>query len=1107
MHSRFKRWTSFTLLLVGISLSARAQKPELIVQKGHSGGIHSIAISPDGRLLAATDGSPAVIWDTKTGLEIATLKGHSSSVRDVAFSPDGKLLATASYDKTVKLWDVRTAREVKTLNHSDLVEHVAFSPGGKRLASGGGSTVFGASPSNPQDTSVRMWDIETGTELFRLKGPQYPLGSIAFSSDGKLIATGWYRGLIKLWNAESGIEVLTLRELAREDDFSETVDSVFSLAFSPDGTLLASGHSGYQSGSTRLWDVRTGKQLRTLGAQPLSVRELRFSPDGRLLAVATERETILLWDVLKEEVLRTVDASVRAIAFSSDGSLVSGNSREAIEFRDVTTGQVSKSFKGQQASVATVDFSSDGKSLATGDRDGSFRLWRLGSSLEVINRKAHKYGPTHVRFSPDGSILASAGARTVKLWDVASGTELRTLAGHTDEVTSVAFSRNGKQIVSGSDDATARVWDVNTGATLQTLSHNSFSVYTVAISPVENLVATGGNEEYIRIWNAETGRVLHIINTKANWVSSVAFSRDGKTLVSTGYNETMRGVPELWDVETGKEAVNPKLEGDSRGLKVGFSPDGKTLASATGSMRLWDFSTGKILGTFENTGLAFAFSPNAKLIASASDDLKIRDATDGRELARLITVGETDWAVITPDGLFDGTPAAWNRIIWGSPSIILDYAPVEAYFNDYFYPGLLQEILEGNRPEASANIALKDRRQPSLKLSVVGGSARPLARKATMMVDISDAAAGARDVRLFRDGALVKVWRGDVLRGGRTAKLEAQVTLTAGENRFAAYAFNRDNVKSVDATLVVTGDDGLKRKGVAHVLAIGVNRYSNQRYNLSFAVADAESFAEEFKRQQQAVGRFERVELIRLFDDQATKANVLSRLAELSAKVQPEDAVVVYFAGHGTAQKNRFYLLAHDLGYAGSPERLNRAALQNILAHAVSDRELERAFEKMDAGNFLLVIDACNSGQALESEEKRRGPMNSKGLAQLAYEKGMYILTASQSYEAALEASKLGHGLLTYALVEEGLKRSAADRKPADGSVVLREWLEYAATRVPDMQIDEMKRARTRGKNLSFAAHERSLDLAKRSGQRPRLFYRPDPDIQPLIIATTPPKQ
>jgi len=149
-----------------------------------------------------------------------------------------------------------------------------------------------------------------------------------------------------------------------------------------------------------------------------------------------------------------------------------------------------------------------------------------------------------------------------------------------------------------------------------------------------------------------------------------------------------------------------------------------------------------------------------------------------------------------------------------------------------------------------------------------------------------------------------------------------------------------------------------------------------------------------------------------------------------------------------------------------------------------------------------MVIDACNSGQALEAEEKRRGPMNSKGLAQLAYEKGMYILTAAQSYQAALEAEQLGHGYLTFALVEEGLKTPAADTEPHDSQVLLREWLDYATERVPKMQETKMRESRGVGLGIAFVEGEQKVpDVDKRSLQRPRVFYRREQETDPLVVA------
>ena len=432
------------------------------------------------------------------------------------------------------------------------------------------------------------------------------------------------------------------------------------------------------------------------------------------------------------------------------------------------------------------------------------------------------------------------------------------------------------------------------------------------------------------------------------------------------------------------------------------------------------------------------------------------------------------------------------------------------------------------------DVSKKDRRQPTVTLSLPGEAAPAggiNTRTVKVKLDITDAVAdkdhsqgsGARDVRLFRNGSLVKVWHGDALKGQPAVSLQEEITLVAGPNRLTAYAFNQDNVKSKDANLLVTGADSLKRAGTAWVIAVGVNEYANTQYNLKYAVADAQSFGEELRRQQAQVARFDHVEVIPLLNENATKANILGALRRLAGateaptlkaglldrvkRAEPEDAVIIYFAGHGTAQGQRFYLIPHDLGYTGDRGALNESGLKTILSHSISDLELEDAVEGLAAGSLLLVIDACNSGQALEAEEKRRGPMNSKGLAQLAYEKGMYILTAAQSYQAALEAAQFGHGLLTYALVEEGLKTAVADNQPKDGVLNAREWLDFATERVPQMQEEKMKEKRGLGLEIAFTEGEQKIaDPEKRSLQRPRVFYRREMETDPLVIARPGPK-
>jgi uncharacterized caspase-like protein len=662
---------------------------------------------------------------------------------------------------------------------------------------------------------------------------------------------------------------------------------------------------------------------------------------------------------------------------------------------------------------------------------------------------------------------------------MAAGTMGRT-------VTSVSFSRDGKILASGGIETKS---NFDMAAMMSQATGNQKRPKNQPTPDPNNIlkdlkIETTGQ---IVLWNPTTGQQIGAIKGHGKGINDVVFSRDAKLIASAGTDNTIK----IWDVGSQRELRT--LSGHIATIEsMDFSPDGKLLASASddGSTFLWDTATGEHL-------------------------LTLISLDDGGE-----------WMVVTPEGLFDGTPQSWNQILWRYNQDTFNVAPVEWFFNEYYYPGLLSDVFAGKRPHVAQDISKKDRRQPIVKLSVGGATENISTRTVKVKVDIADAPAdtdhpkgtGARDVRLFRNGSLVKVWHGDALKGQPTATLEEEISIIAGPNRLTAYAFNGDNVKSKDANLLLTGADSLKRAGTAWVIAVGVNEYANSQYNLKYAVADANSFAEEIQRQQKQLARFANVEIVPLLNGQATKANILEALRRLSGetgaptlkagpfdrlkRAEPEDAVVIYFAGHGTAQGQRFYLLPHDLGYTGDRGALDESGLKTILSHSISDQELEDAVERLAAGSLLMVIDACNSGQALEAEEKRRGPMNSKGLAQLAYEKGMYILTAAQSYQAALEAAQLGHGLLTYALVEEGLKSGVADNEPKDGVVNAREWLDFATERVPQIQEQKMKESRGLGLNIAFTEGEQKIaDPEKRSVQRPRVFYRREMEASPLVVA------
>jgi WD40 repeat protein len=1109
-------------------MAGLAQKPELVVQKGHSMPIWTVSFSPDGKTLASGGVDQTIkLWDTTTGRQLRTLVA-TSSVLSIVFSPDGNLIASGYSGDTIGLWDVATGDLRRTFTgHSEAIISVAFSPDGQTLASGSA------------DLSIKLWDVATGQERRTLTGHSERISAVAFSPDGRTLASASRDSTIRLWDVATGRAERTLDGGAQE--FS-------SVTFAVDGTLV--------SGSDKIivWDLATGQPRRTLSGHSYWVETVACSKDGKLL-VSVSMDAIKIWDINTGRELQTLTAPdiFNSIALSADGKVVaSAGMDHAVRLWAVTTGQQLLTLSGKAEVVNSVHISPDGKALVSQSRDEwnlsgtgtqTSRLWDVASGRNPQRRESF------LDFSPDSKALAiKIQDKTIKLSNASTGEVVRTFAGPLEVGSFAALSPNGKTLVSLRDKE-IQLWDVATGQQLRTIVTGHFlGIHSVAFSPDSKLLASGSFTRFsvspgestvviyddpkdippgplegsakastaqdatLQLWDVSTGQLLRALTPRTESASVLSFAPDGGMLASAD-DKTIK----LWNLPAGREMRALRGHVGSV-LALAFAPNGRTLASASTdrTIKLWDVTTGRELLTLSGHYMSVnsvAFSLNGKILISGSQDttMKLWDVVTGKELASLLALDEQSWLVITPDGLFDGSPAAWEMMLWRFNNNTFDVLPVESFFNEFYYPGLLTDIFAGKRPKPPTDISQKDRRPPQLELTLVDADSNTTlaARNLALKIDVSHAPAGAQDVRLFRNGSLAKVWHGEVLKGQSIVTLEATIPIIAGVNRLTAYAFNHDNIKSADASLVINGADNLKRQGTAYLLAVGVNNYSNPNYKLKYAVADAEDFAAEIQQQQERLKNYGRVEVIPLYDKDATKANILLTLSQLADKAQPEDAVIVYFSGHGTAQQQRFYLIPHDLGYRGPRTKLSAVDLQTILQHSISDRELEEAFEKIGAGQLLMVIDACNSGQALDSEEKRRGPMNSKGLAQLAYEKGMYLLTAAQSYQAAWEASRLGHGYLTYALVEEGLKKGTADREPKDNTILLREWLDYATERVPQMQEEKMKerpnvRDRRGKKALEFVfveGDESIKDPAKRSIQRPRVFYRREIEALPLIVA------
>ena len=512
---------------------------------GHTGSVSSVVFSSDGTSLVSGSSDNTIrLWDAQTGELQKTLKGHTNGVLSVVFGPNGKTLASGGEDNTLRLWDVETGTLQKTLDlieHTEEITKMAFSPDGRTLA----SSDFG------WDTPIRLWDVETGELQKTLKGQERDVVyDMAFSPDGKILASALDNRTVRLWDVQTG---------ERHRILTGHKDIIFSVAFSPDGRTLTSGS---HDGTLRLWDAETGECRNTRTGYTSEVLSVAFSPDGNTLVSAMENDTVGLWDAQTGMLRRMIKIqpqthSIKSVTFSPDGKVFAGGGYgNVVHLWHAETGEHQKTLGGQHKEpVASVAFSADGITLASASWDKTVHLWDTQTGELRRTLKGHTDWVNSVAFSPDGTTVATASNdMTIRLWDAQTGELRRTFTGHKDAINSVAFSPDGKMLASGSGNIfardasgsqgkTIRLWDVETGTIRRTLPAQKDEVLCVAFSP-DGKVLAASQDKIIHLWDIQTHTVRRTLEGHTSWVWSVAFSSDGRTLVSGSRDGTLL----LWEL-------------------------------------------------------------------------------------------------------------------------------------------------------------------------------------------------------------------------------------------------------------------------------------------------------------------------------------------------------------------------------------------------------------------------------------------------------------------------------------------------------------------------------------------------------------------------------
>jgi WD40 repeat protein len=493
-----------------------------------------------------------------------------------------------------------------SLQHDSMPTSVAFSPDGKLLATAG------------SDHLIYLWDASTGQPLAKLSGHTQKVWKVVFSPDGNKLASAGWDGTARVWDVNARLEIKTL---------TGHTGNVSGLAFSPDGSKLATGSWDKQ---IKLWNVSTGKELTSFNGHANWVWSVAFSPDGQRLASTSEDHTVRLWNVetFREEALLT----------------------------------------GHGASVYSSTFSPDGKLLATSSNNGNVKIWNTRTLEETANLTGHSFSVYSVAFSPDGTRLASAGVdRIVRVWDIASAKEIARIKGHRDEIRGLGFSPDGRTIATASDDLTVKLWDAGTNDQPDTLLHNQNFIDSLCFSPDGRIVVTA-NKSVIAFWDVMTGKMLFDIPTESI-IYDLSFSPDGKYIAASHRDNTVT----LWDV------INHNYAGVFIGhtditVTVSFSPDSQRLATGSRDhlIKIWNVADQSEIATLSGHHRrvsSLAFSPDGKFLATGSDDktVKLWDVIALRVVKTMEGHSNEIWAVaFSPDGnklgsgSYDRTVKIWN---------------------------------------------------------------------------------------------------------------------------------------------------------------------------------------------------------------------------------------------------------------------------------------------------------------------------------------------------------------------------------------------------------------------------------------------------------------